>query len=68
MKAIWQSFRGICPECGCKPALNPLRALIGAVLVITVLTACMAFMDFAGKVQLDGITERMNAHVAQDAK
>lgn len=68
MKAAWRYMRGICPACGHKPTLNPLRALLGAGLVLAVLTAVFAVMDKVAELQIEGIADRMDARVAQDAK
>ena len=68
MKTVWRSMRGICPACGHKPTLNPLRALLGAGLVLAVLTAVFAVMERVADAQIDGIADRMDARVAQDAK
>ena len=67
MKAAWHTLFGICPKCGHRPNLNPLRALLGAVLVLAVLTGVMAFAKVMDRAIEDGIVERMDARVAQDA-
>lgn len=68
MKAVRQTLFGDCEKCGHRPRFNPARGFISTLVILGFFLGMLAFGRYIDNVIIDGIVERMDARVAQDAK